>query len=273
MPSGTNDEVHHQDPWRASWGKPRSTPSERAGSTGYVGAGPRDVHALTIQGPRLSLLTSSATLNAPGLVVRHVYGLRERAVTRENGKTPALDTDAQLVERVRLGDRRAFERLVRRYLPEAHCVARMKLGGDPDDADDVCQEAFVTALQKIEDCRNPDRFRAWLFTIVRNKAHNYRGYLAARRSQPLYEASTVASDEDASALVESHELQDDLSAALEELTELQREVFVRFDMEGRPHGEIADVLGISPNASRFHLHVARRALRPHLTAYPIAWSR
>lgn len=191
-------------------------------------------------------------------------------MTRENGKAQASKTDAQLVELVRHGDQRAFEQLVRKYLREAHGVARSKLGGDPDDADDVCQEAFLTALQKIESCQHPERFRAWLFTIIRNKAHNYREYLALRRDQPLYEATLVASSDDPSALVELGELEEDLGAALEHLSELQREVFVRFDMEGRDHGEIAGALGISRGASRFHLHVARKALREHLTAYPVA---
>ena len=56
---------------------------------------------------------------------------------------------------------------VRRHLRAAHAVARAKLD-NPGDADDVCQDAFIKALERIDDCRNPDGFRAWLLTIVRN---------------------------------------------------------------------------------------------------------
>lgn len=182
-------------------------------------------------------------------------------------------TDAELVDGVRTGDARAFERLVRRHLAAAHAVARSKLGGDPDDADDVCQEAFITALERIDDCRNPAGFRAWLLAIVRNKAHNRREYLAVRDAAPLDAVGPVASAEDTSARVERREFHEELSAAMAELTELQRRVFVRFDMEGWDHGEIAHELGISRGASRFHLHAARRALRKRLSSYPLAWSR
>lgn len=199
-----------------------------------------------------------------------VGAFRGYAVARD--ESTASETDAQLVARVRSGDARAFERLVRRHLRMAHAVARSKLDGDPDDADDVCQEAFVTALQRIDDCREPDRFAAWLASIVRNKAHNYRSYLAVRRAAPLDSAHSVHSPEDTGEQVERHEFEAEIEEAVKHLTELQRAVFVRFDLEGWGHSEIAEDLGISQGASRFHLHAARRTLRKRLTAYPMAWS-
>lgn len=201
------------------------------------------------------------------------HGIEPGSAVTAQDATIGSETDAGLVERARSGNSHAFERLVRRHLAAAHAVARSKLGGDPDDADDVCQEAFITALERIEDCRNPERFRSWLLTIVRNKAHNRREYLSVRATAPLDAAAPVASNEDPSARVERRELQEELTAAMEDLTDLQRRVFVRFDMEGWDHGEIAEELGISRGASRFHLHAARRALRKRLSAYPIAWSR
>ena len=77
------------------------------------------------------------------------------------------ETDGILVANVRRGDSRAFDQLVRRHLRAAHAVARSQLR-NPDDADDVCQEAFIKALKRIDDCRDPEKFRAWLLTIVRN---------------------------------------------------------------------------------------------------------
>jgi len=197
--------------------------------------------------------------------------IRGCAVDEDHSK--ASLTDAELVERVRAGEERAFEQLVRRHLRMAHAVARSKLGGDSDDADDVCQEAFLSALERIDDCRNPERFGAWLGSIVRNKAHNYRSYLAVRQGPALESVASARSADDTSAAVERAEVEAGIREAMSHLTELQRKVFVRFDLEGWSHGEIAEELGISPGASRFHLHAARRALRDRLAAYPLSWSR
>ena len=72
------------------------------------------------------------------------------------------DTNAALVARVRLGETKAFDQLVRRHLRLAHSVARSTLD-NPDDADDVCQDAFIRALERIDDCRNPGRFGSWAY--------------------------------------------------------------------------------------------------------------
>lgn len=212
-----------------------------------------------------------SVLSAPGTAWRRPTTIRGYAVAEDH--TRAAETDAELVERVRAGDERAFEQLVRRHLRMAHAVARSKLSGDSDDADDVCQEAFLTALKRIEDCKNPERFGAWLASIVRNKAHNFRSYLAVRQAAPLDSVASIRSSDDTSGEVERHELEAGIREAMDHLTELQRAVFVRFDLEGWNHGEIAEELGISPGACRVHLHAARRTLRDRLAAFPLAWSR
>ncbi len=76
---------------------------------------------------------------------------------------------AELVLRARRGDPTAFDELVRRHLRAAYVVALAVLGR-PADADDIAQEAFVTALERLEDCRDPARFSGWLLQIVRNRA-------------------------------------------------------------------------------------------------------
>ena len=105
------------------------------------------------------------------------------------------ETDGLLVARVRRGDSRAFDQLVRRHLRTAHAVARATLD-NPDDADDVCQDAFIRALQQIDSCRNPERFKAWLMAIVRNTAHNRRQYNQVRTAVPLEKAVSAASGDD-----------------------------------------------------------------------------
>lgn len=181
---------------------------------------------------------------------------------------PASETDAELVRRARRGDADAFERLVRRHLRASHAVAR-RLVDDHADADDVVQDSFLRALERLEDCRDPARFRSWLLSIVRNRAHNVRERQTLRRGIPLESVAQTAGGPDPSRRVEDREFHDALHGALAGLTELQRNVFVAYDMEGLDHAEVAERLEISPASSRFNLHVARRALRDRLGArYP-----
>lgn len=178
-------------------------------------------------------------------------------------ETHESDTDAALVTRARSGDRDAFERLVRRHLRVAHAVA-LRASANRADADDVVQDAFLRALERLDDCRRPERFRSWLLTIVRNRAHNVREREAVRAADPLDELRPVAGHEDTSHRVEAGEFRAELDSALGTLTELQRSVFTAHDMEGLDHAEVAERLGISRSSSRFNLHVARKALRERL---------
>jgi len=173
-------------------------------------------------------------------------------------------TDGLLVGRACRGHAVAYETLVRRHYRVAYSVALAILGNGMD-AEDVCQDAFVKALDRLEDCRQPEKFVAWLLQIVRNRARNYRDYRRVRTAQPidtLYVASSLSSDRDA----EQSELRGVLEEALQELSEVQREVVLLHDLEGWKHREIGETLGLSEGAARQHLFAARRKLRELLGA-------
>ena len=176
------------------------------------------------------------------------------------------ESDAVLVLRARQGDAAAFETLVRRHLKSCFAVALARVG-QPADAEDVVQDSFITALQKLDECRSPERFGAWLTEIVRNRAHNYRRYRAVRDTFPLDEALSVGAGNDPLRDTENGELRERLLVALQTLTELQREVILLFDLEGWRHREIAEKLGISEGSARVHLSNARQALRSQLGTY------
>jgi RNA polymerase sigma-70 factor (ECF subfamily) len=176
------------------------------------------------------------------------------------------DSDARLVQRARAGDAPAFEELVRRHLRTAHTVALAVLG-EPADAEDVCQDAFLAALERLDECRDPERFAAWLMAIVRNRALNLRERRAVRRAEPLERASGVAGSaagDDPGREAERSQLRDRLLAALQGLPPAQREVVLLHDLEGWKHREIAELLGTSEGAVRVRLHEARRKLRDRL---------
>lgn len=170
--------------------------------------------------------------------------------------------DAELVRAVRAGDAAAADRLVRRHFRAAWAVALALLGNEAD-AEDVCQDAFVRALERIDECHRPDRFVYWLLQIVRNRAHNARDYRRVR-SGPSVDEVEVAAPGDATRAVETRQLGDRLLAALATLSPTQRQVVLLKDLEDWDHRTIARSLGISEGASRQQLSAARRALRERL---------
>lgn len=176
------------------------------------------------------------------------------------------DADSRLVARARAGDAQAFEELVRRHLRSAHAVALGVLG-NPADAEDVCQDAFLAALEKLDECRDPKRFAAWLMRIVRNRALNVRESRALRQGEPLEEeAATLEAGafDDPEQRAGQSELRERLLAALGRLPPSQREVVLLHDLEGWRHREIADLLGTSEGAVRVRLAEARKRLRAEL---------
>ena len=168
-------------------------------------------------------------------------------------------SDARLVRKACRGDAVAFEGLVRRHYRAAYSVA-LAILGSAMDAEDVCQDAFIKALERLDDCRNPGKFAAWLMQIVRNRARNYIDYRRVRQTVDLDEVAASGGAK-TDRRVEQVELRETLQEALAELTEMQRQVVLLHDLEGWKHREIAESLDVSEVASRQHLLNARRRLR------------
>lgn len=172
--------------------------------------------------------------------------------------------DGALVRRAREGDREAFGLLVERYMRTAYAVA-LSVTKSHEDAEDAAQEAFVVALERLDDCRSPEKFGGWLLSIVRNRARNLLRRETIRATEPVPEtASTSRPGPDREA--ETAELRSLLRDAIGELPEAQRVVLVLHDLEGWKHREIADHLDLPAGTVRSHLHHARRGLRRLLSA-------
>lgn len=91
-------------------------------------------------------------------------------------------SDGELVRRVVAGDRDAYTVLVERHQGLLFRQA-YALVNDSDAAADLVQDAFVRAYRDLRRCREPERFRAWVFTIVRNGCRDYLKNVR-RRSVP-----------------------------------------------------------------------------------------
>jgi len=174
-------------------------------------------------------------------------------------------TDADLAARVQQGDSAAFDLLVKRHLPRALGVA-MRFLGTKEDAEDLVQESFLAALNKIDSFDTSRDFGPWFYRIVVNRCLNARKSIARRTGAELpAELASIGP----SPLEEAHrsEMRDHLERALARLSEKQRAIVTMFDVEGFTSPEIAEMLALSDGTVRWHLHQARRVLRTALEPY------
>lgn len=172
-------------------------------------------------------------------------------------------TDADLVADFRRGSREAAGRLAERYLRPCRAVA-LAIVGEIAGAEDVCQDAFVYALARVEDCRDPSRFGAWLLRIVRNRSRNYVRDGRRRSADQIEQARLASTSPSPERMAEISELRDRLLAALRELSEERREVVLLHDLEGWTHADIAQRMGLPIGTVASHLHHARKRLRETL---------
>ena len=170
------------------------------------------------------------------------------------------ETDEELVAAVRRGDRKAAGRLAERYLRPCRAVA-LSIVGEVAAAEDVCQDAFVYAIQRIDDCRKPERFGSWLFQIVRNRSRNHVRDSKEDITRPLHTTNLTSRNPSPAREAERAELRERLLAALAEIPAERREVVLLHDLEGWTHREIAERMELPQGTVASHLYHARRSLR------------
>lgn len=171
-------------------------------------------------------------------------------------------SDGDVVRRVLAGDTDSFRILVARYRRQygRYTVA---LTGDADSAADAMQEAFIRAWRSLASCQDPDRFGSWFFRILTNQCHTVR---SRRREQQDVATLELAAPERADASLERYELARALAAALDRLTNDQRDAFVLKYVEERSYEEMAVLLGAGVDALKMRVHRARDALRSMMGA-------
>lgn len=167
------------------------------------------------------------------------------------------EEDAQLVARTLGGDRSAFEALVAAHLTRAQAVARAVLGNQAA-TDDVVQEAFLRAYDRLGQLTEPATFPSWLATIVRHEAVNWLRRSARVRNVELSEADArVRSDAEEPA---EDPLLEPLRRALSRLSPDYREILALKYEAGCDYQKIAETLGLSLANVEKKLYRARQAL-------------
>jgi RNA polymerase sigma-70 factor (ECF subfamily) len=163
------------------------------------------------------------------------------------------------VRRAQSGEVGAFEQLYRAHIGRVFAICR-RLAGEETLAEELAQEAFVSAWRHLGTYRPGTSFGAWLSRIAVNTC------LSDRRSRGRREGHEASPPErePAAPAERSPELGLDLERAVDRLPGAARAVFVLHDVEGWRHDEIAARLGVTAGTSKSQLHRARGLLREAL---------
>jgi RNA polymerase sigma-70 factor (ECF subfamily) len=181
---------------------------------------------------------------------------------------PPVDETAdepKLVVQVQQGDSAAYAVLVRRHLPRAQRIAWRMLR-HREDAEDVVQDAFLRALERIDQCDPSRPFGPWFFRIVATTAINRHRSAKRRETEELSETDVSEAVSPMDAAVHGV-LRDEVDAALRTLPRIQRQLIELVTFEEFTPTEAAGVLEIPAGTARWHLHEARKALRTQLQSW------
>jgi RNA polymerase sigma-70 factor (ECF subfamily) len=171
----------------------------------------------------------------------------------------AADSDAVDATLAASGDAQAFERLYRGHAARIHGLVRRMLGGE--HTDEVTQDVFVRAWEKLGTFRGEAAFGTWLHRVAVNVI------LGRRQTLGIARGRFTDTDESLDRMSTPRAHSDfyvDFDTAIEQLPQGARQVFVLHDVEGYKHHEVAEMLGVTTGTSKAQLHRARMALRRHL---------
>lgn len=187
-----------------------------------------------------------------------------------------MDNDILLVQAAQHGDKRAFAQLVEKFEQRVYNLAR-KMMRDPQDAEDVLQETFISVYRNLNNFHGDSSFSTWLYRIATNASLMK---IRARKEPTLSLDEPIESEDNGSLPREivdwaitpeeallNGETRAQMDGAIAALPETLRAVFVLRDIEGLSVQETADVLGISVPNVKTRLHRARLLLREMLSAY------
>ena len=185
--------------------------------------------------------------------------------------------EIDLARRLLAGDSTAFEPFVMTFQHKLFQFSYLTCG-HREDAEEVAQETLLKVFESLGTLREPERIRAWVFTIARNVCYMKRrksiyapeeeisldklmpGFRGGSERRLEIEDWSSLPD----ALAENEELKQMLRAAISELPEIYRSTLLLRDVEELSTEETAEVLGVSTDVVKTRLHRARLAMRQKL---------
>ncbi|MBK8276719.1 MAG: sigma-70 family RNA polymerase sigma factor [Nitrospira sp.] len=182
----------------------------------------------------------------------------------------AIPDDAQLVARSLKQDHEAFGQLIDRHASAIVNLA-YRMVGNRAEAEDLAQEAFLTAFKALSTFRADSKFSTWLYRIAVNKC---KDWLRAKRSgQGPYDVDAdevldlyVAEERTPEQLLSQQQVGQELEQAIQRLPPLYREAFVLKHVEGLSYEEMEEILGVSGDTLKMRVYKGRLQLSRDLTA-------
>lgn len=181
-----------------------------------------------------------------------------------------IPSDLDLVQRVKNGDREAFNLLILKYQRKvSRLVAR--LVRNPDEADDVVQEAFIKAYRALPQFRGDSAFYTWLYRIAVNTAKNYLasqgrrprtvGDMSSDEEGESFDVEDVVEDNNTpDAVLHSRQVAEAVNQAIERLPEDLRMAVTLREIEGLSYEEIAQAMDCPIGTVRSRIFRAREAI-------------
>ena len=184
-------------------------------------------------------------------------GLFVSILTEAGRHGPLKIRDEELVGRALEGDAVAFAKLVERYRDAAYGIGLHVLG-DPHEAAEVAQDAFVQAWKALNQLREPAKFAAWLCTITRNLARRrLSARVAAAAALSLEEVEEMAAPHGSPAdNAEQAEVTGIIRQVLGTLPDEQRLAFTLFYVNGYSYGDLSNMLSVPEGTVKTHLYRA-----------------
>jgi len=190
---------------------------------------------------------------------------------------PAAVTETQLIARAQRGDEEAFEALFETHKRRVYSLC-LRMLGNPTEAEDLTQEAFLQLFRKIATFRGESAFSTWLHRLAVNVV------LMHLRKKGLNQISLDETENSQGDPIKRDYGDDDrrlvgsidrigLKRAIAELPPGYRTVFILHDVEGYEHNEIAEIMNCSIGNSKSQLHKARLKLREWFYAHQIQGAR
>ena len=173
-------------------------------------------------------------------------------------------SDYELAQAISRGAISSMADLYERHNKMVYGVC-LRMTGDVSEAEDLTQDVFIQLFKKVGTFRGDSRFSTWLYRLTVNQVLMHFRNTIRRREAPCMFDDLMKTRIGKHSF--SHQIMDRiaLDLALAELPSGSRSVFLKFDVEGYNHQEIADIFGFSTGNSKSQLHNARRKLRKLLS--------
>ena len=182
------------------------------------------------------------------------------------------EQEATIIKQVLEGDVNAFEGLVKEYEKNVYNLA-LRMTGDPEDAADMAQDAFIKAYSSLSSFRGDSKFSVWLFRIVSNLCLDF---LRSRKRRPTVSLSVEndegedmefeIADESQSpeTLLEQKLTREAVRRGLDSLPPEQRQILLLREIQGLSYEEIAQVLALESGTVKSRIFRARKRLSAFL---------